>query len=867
MSQRQYIFGKWKSGALTRAAAAGLCLAAARLRRAAAAERLDRVLRVMGDVARRWADPRYGPRRRAEKLLPGATGFSPAMVRRGIRELCWTFNPEFLRRKLATEVPAALDSCGGLSAEPLGVMLHVLAGNVFVGAAGSLAEGLITRNVNILKMSSTETVFLPELLRSLEDCDPEGLIRKRLAVVEYSSGQKDVIAELKKRVDGIVVWGGEEAVRAYRDGLPARTRLIVFGPKLSLAVVTRAGAAEEGLASVAARLAEEISIWDQNACTAPQACYAEGARLARALAEALANQLERLQRRLPAGETGRDQAVEIQKLRSVAAVAEGRGEGMLLESPKALNWTVILDNDRTLEPSPLHRTLRVIPFKKTTEVIEQLESLRGYIQTVGLCAGAQEWTAAAGDLAAAGALRVVALGGMAEGEIDDPHDGRHDLPQFFNLVLKRSQHAEPPAWAAMPERSRRARIDERLRVLIDAARRAPFYARRLKGLRIETAADLPSVPPLTREEMEANMPPQGSGLGTGPWTGGYVTRSGGSTGAPKFSLYDGRDWENMISHAVEVFRCLGLEASDRLANFMMAGDLYGSFVSFDHINERLGLTTFAFAGSSTPEAFVHAWKNFGINAVEGIPSQLLPFLRKAKQLEPGLRLEKLVYAGTPLAPSDYAWLKEACGLRRIASVIGANDGGQIAYQCPAQRGARHHTVDDFNILEIVDERGRPLPDGRVGRILITSLLKFAFPLIRYAVGDQGRRVPGACSCGDTNRVLEYRGRADDMISVGMMNVRYGDFVTALGRWPVSTLQIAARNDQRGEALVVRVESAAKRDHLAQRMRETILKRVVKLRERLDCGDLADLSVEILAPGALPRNPRSGKVKGLVDERR
>jgi len=39
----------------------------------------------------------------------------------------------------------------------------------------------------------------------------------------------------------------------------------------------------------------------------------------------------------------------------------------------------------------------------------------------------------------------------------------------------------------------------------------------------------------------------------------------------------------MLENAVGIFKEIGLGQGDRLANFMLAGDLYGSFVSFDHI--------------------------------------------------------------------------------------------------------------------------------------------------------------------------------------------------------------------------------------------------------------------------------------------
>ncbi|MDD5628868.1 MAG: acyl-CoA reductase, partial [Elusimicrobia bacterium] len=606
---------------------------------------------------------------------------------------------------------------------------------MFVGAAGSLVEGLLTRNVNILKMSSAEGVFLPLLIESLRECDEDGVLPGCLAVVQFSQKQAGVIAEFKREADGIVVWGGESAVRGWRDGLPARTRLIVFGPKLSAAVVTRQGLRELGPRALAESLAEEASIWDQNACTAPQACYVQGEDSARRLLEELPEALDAAARALPPGEVDTDAAVEIRKLRGVAEVAEARGLGALRESARRLDWTVLLDRDLTLDPCPLHRTLRLVPFEKAADVAAQLADLRGYVQTVGLAAGGGESEALADAFSDAGVLRVVELGRMAAGEVEDPHDGAQDLPQFMRLVLRRlpGRQAWTPAERLTAPR-RRALIDSRLRRLIDAARRSRFYGRRLKGVRLSTVADLVRVPELTRAEMEANMPPQGEGLATGPWTGGYVSRSGGSTGAPKFSVYDRHDWDAMIASGAEVFRSLGLKPSDRLGNFMLAGDLYGSFVSLDHVNHRLGLTSFGFGGNSTPETFVEVWRKFHINAVEGIPPSLLPFLRKAKALERRLTLETVMYGGSPLSAADYDWLKSSLKVSRIASVIGANDGGQLGYQCERMSGALHHAVDEFNWIEVVDDAGRPVRDGEPGRILITSLLKFAYPLIRYAIG-------------------------------------------------------------------------------------------------------------------------------------
>ena len=845
--------------------AAQLCALAASRRAEAAGYPIDKVLSLLGRLRERWQDPAYGPRRKAQRELPRVTGFSPAMVRLGLEELCWTLEPGMLRRKLDCELPG-WEGLGTCRWEPLGVVLHVLAGNVFVGAAGSLVEGLITRNVNILKMSSSEGTFLPLFLKSLREEDRDGVVSRCLFAVSFSSEQEEVGSEFKRNADAVAVWGGEGAVRGWRDGLPARTRLIVFGPKISAAVVTTRGLREEGVKKIASSLAAEVSIWDQNACTAPQACYVQGAGNARRVVDALPKALEQEARRLPPGLPGADAAVEIRKLRDIFEIAEARGEGMLRHPPRGLSWTVALDKDPALTPSPLHRTLRVVPVARLEPVLREMESLRGYVQTVGLAASAGEREGLADRFSQAGAVRIVALGQMAFGEGEDPHDGARDLPQFMRLVLRR---LPKPAWTPFetltPDAGQRL-IESRLRRVIENARRSRFYGARLKGLEVETAADLGRVPILTRAQMEANMPAQGEGLSTGPWHGGYVTRSGGSTGAPKFSVYDGADWDRMIAHAAEVFRSLGLDPSDRLGNLMMAGDLYGSFVSFDHVNCRLGLASFGFAGTSKPETFVEMWRKFKLNAVEGIPSTLIPFLRRAKELEPRLRLEKVLYGGSPLASEDREWLEDALKVRRVASLIGANDGGQIGYQCERLRGSLHHTVDDFNFLEIVDERGRPARQGEPGRILITSLLKFAYPLLRYDIGDIGRIVPGRCACGRPSRVFELLGRSDDGLTVGMMNIRHRDFAAALKGLPVSALQLAVRSEKEGESIVVRLETPRASPDLRERARSAVLSSVAKVGERLKEGALKDLRIELHKPGVLPRDPRTGKLKSPIDER-
>ncbi len=872
---RTFAFGEWIS------TGEGLAASEARtLRDHAAAEALrqappeDRVLEVLERVRRKW-EPGTARYRLALERLPALTAFSPKMVELGLGELGNMLSRDVLKRKLDAELGSAAPGRGGeyrhatrtlLQYRPLGVVLHVLSGNVFLVGPGALLEGLLTGNVNILKMPSAETFFMPLFLESLLEADPKGEVARRLAVVQFGSGARDVREIFQAASDGIVIWGGEEAVRAYRDGLPARTRVVVYGPKLSFAVVTAAGAGRAGVQAAAQALASELAIWDQNACTAPQVCYVEGEALARELAEALPAALERGERELPSGPASADTAVEIRKLRGVAEIGEARGEGALRDSGEDnVRWTVLLEKSLSLEASPLHRTIRVIPYVQLDEVVATVSPYRGYLQTVGLCATEAEHLDWAARLAGVGAQRLFRLGDMAGGEIDDPHDGAHGLPQLLSLTVTRlpALPADQHPWDLLSPEARRQWREARLRELVWEARKAPFYRDRLGDQPLETFDDLVRAPLLEREDWERGMAPGSPALRTRPFEGGYVTRSGGSTGVPKFSYFDKADWDAMLESATRVFRACGLVAGDRVANFMGAWDLYGGFVSFNHVNHALGAQSYCFGGAMAPQGFLDVWERFGINAIQGVPGSVLVMLRKCRELRPGFRIEKLLYAGQPLAEADRRWLRDELGAKRVASIIGTTEANQLAYQCERQEGTRlHHVAEDYNHVELVAPEGAH-GSGEAGRIAITGLRKHNYPVIRYLNGDAAAWAP-ACGCGRGDRVLDYRGRCDDIVCVAKINLQWSDVRQALAELPVTEAQarfsFAPSGAERMELLLEVTEPG-----LEARVRERLFERLSEFEDRVRSGQL-ELVVSTLAPGTLPRNERTGKVKALVDAR-
>ncbi|MDE2612218.1 MAG: phenylacetate--CoA ligase family protein [Burkholderiales bacterium] len=97
----------------------------------------------------------------------------------------------------------------------------------------------------------------------------------------------------------------------------------------------------------------------------------------------------------------------------------------------------------------------------------------------------------------------------------------------------------------------------------------------------------------------------------------------------------------------------------------------------------------------------------------------------------------------------------------VRDSYGASECLEIATEC---RCGRLHLNADWVILEPVDERLHPVPDGEVGAdVLLTHLGNRVQPIVRYALGDRVRIVPEPCRCGSALPLIEVQGREDELL--------------------------------------------------------------------------------------------------------
>jgi phenylacetate-CoA ligase len=130
------------------------------------------------------------------------------------------------------------------------------------------------------------------------------------------------------------------------------------------------------------------------------------------------------------------------------------------------------------------------------------------------------------------------------------------------------------------------------------------------------------------------------------------------------------------------------------------------------------------------DRFISDIRAFRPTMLYGYPSSMTLIAQRAEKR--AVRLDDL---GTRVAfcTAEQLYPHQADVLRRVfgcpvADGYGGRDSGLIAHDCP--KGRSHITAEGI-VVEIVDERGQPLPPGRPGDVVVTHLANTGFPFIRY----------------------------------------------------------------------------------------------------------------------------------------
>lgn len=393
-----------------------------------------------------------------------------------------------------------------------------------------------------------------------------------------------------------------------------------------------------------------------------------------------------------------------------------------------------------------------------------------------------------------------------------------------------------------------------------AYQNSEFYRRRLdeagvKPSHVKSLKDMPKLPFTTSRDLQEGYP---FPLRSVPFE--KIVRihaSSGTTGKRKVLCYtqkDIDDWTHMFARCYEM---AGVTRDDRLQLAMGYG-VWTAGVGHQLGCERLGAMAIP-AGPGNIDMQCQFLEDFQTTVFCSTASMALLMAEEVgkRGLRDRIALKKVIMGSERSSDAMKNRMKDLLGAEHVFDLTGLTElyGPGAGIDCLSHEGI--HYWADYYILELLDpETLKPVPEGEIGEMVLTTLRKEAAPLIRYRTRDLTRLMPGRCSCGSIlprhDRLL---GRSDDMFIFRAVNIYPGqiDHILSNTQGVGSEYQIHLHRGEDGkDYMTVKVERGVGVDPFRDASLAGVIKDSIK-KQILVSGE-----VEIVDYGALPRSERKSK---------
>ncbi|MDR1646564.1 MAG: phenylacetate--CoA ligase [Zoogloeaceae bacterium] len=386
----------------------------------------------------------------------------------------------------------------------------------------------------------------------------------------------------------------------------------------------------------------------------------------------------------------------------------------------------------------------------------------------------------------------------------------------------------------------------------------------VKPHHIQSLADVKLLPFTKKEQLRDNYP-----YGMFAVPSHHVVRlhaSSGTSGKPVVVGHTRRDLVNWGEMGARCLAAAGLAPGDRLHNAYGYG-LFTGGLGLHGAGEALGLTVIPMSGGQTQKQ-VMLLADLAPTAMSCTPSYALNIVEEAEKL--GVDLRKLplkvgIFGAEPWTEEMRYELESRMGIDAL-DIYGLTElmGPSVGIECLEGKKGLHIWEDHF-LVECVDiDTGEPLPPGEKGEVVITSLTREAFPMLRFRTRDIAVLEPAPCKCGRTHvRMSRITGRTDDMLIIRGVNVFPTQVEAILMRTETLSpfYQLEVFREGHLDSLRVNVEASPPLYAKGQDYMDRVAAKVKK-----DIKDFIGISceVKIHPTGAVERS--MGKAVRVVDHR-
>ncbi len=408
----------------------------------------------------------------------------------------------------------------------------------------------------------------------------------------------------------------------------------------------------------------------------------------------------------------------------------------------------------------------------------------------------------------------------------------------------------------------------RLKNTVEQAAKSPFYGKTLAQAGVSagdlrTADDIVKLPFTDKDDLRSAYPHGLVAVDKADLV--RLHASSGTTGAPVVVCHTQDDIDTWADLMARCMHMVGIRKTDVFQNIAGYG-LFTGGLGIHYGAERLGCLTIP-AGTGNTRRQLKLIRDMSVSAIHIIPSYAL-YLGNAlmdEGVDPRSLPVRIALIGAEPHTEEVRQRIEYLLAVKAYNSYGLSEmnGPGVAFECLAQNGM--HVWEDAYIAEIIDPTtGKPVADGEVGELVMTTLTRRGMPVIRYRTRDLTRILPGECPCGRKHRRIDrILGRVDDMFIIKGCNI-----------YPMQIEQILMAFPEVGENYLIilervesmdqiRVQVEIRNEHFVEDMR-ALMSLQKRISQRLRDEILVTPKIDLVQANSLPVS--EGKAK-RVDDRR
>lgn len=241
----------------------------------------------------------------------------------------------------------------------------------------------------------------------------------------------------------------------------------------------------------------------------------------------------------------------------------------------------------------------------------------------------------------------------------------------------------------------------------------------------------------------------------------------GTTGEPIVVGYTRNDLTHWTEASARILSAGGVTKDD-VVQICFDYSLFGGGLGFHYGAELIGASVIPGSNLDPARQVVIArdYRTTALVATPGFGLRLTAAIRK-KGLGPAdIYLKRGLFTGEPFSEKTRKQIEDELNIKAtdnygLSEIVWPG----VAGECEEKKGL--HIFEDQFIPEIIDpETEEVLPLGEKGELVLTTITKEAFPLIRYRTGDITILDTSLCKCGRTLiKMKKVAGRTDELVTI------------------------------------------------------------------------------------------------------